>query len=988
MFGFASQIDDEEDTSGNSTCPSTYKHFNASVKPRSKLGRRKVVPQKDEKAQDSDACTNGEQKLQSQWYQRDDSGICISGSTPSLTHPLSRTGTLFNNSSKNDGNGFTPGFTPSSRTGRENKFVLPHTPVRFFKSEPLKEINRVSNVINKSDSSESSTLTTEAIKEEGRNSLQRQLNSSFICDESLPLAASNDSQQNSLAANKTCNETANSDDSFMTCHDIHRPEVQSNKTFYDPEFLKTPGKNLAEIRIDESPFDPLEGFLEQSDDFGDYKTKTPLSNNNYQRKPVNGSTSETNCSSVVETAKTCVKSLNSSVQGRDHSQNDQIAYPLVETDAIPLPEHPIRAGRSTVSPVPLGYQGRDNIAHLKDSVFKYPGFPLGPPLKCMQTGDLNLNTSDVGNMRTLEGKDHGELAHNEDTTNVTYPQHSRGQLAQKNSFTSQFQKSGLSDSGKALSLSSSLGRPLSAASCATNRGVISSSVNGPKNSFEKGGPPVSVEVGTLMNHPQNQDGNRVGGVDRKMHSRVGGVDRLSHVPNSVVREPNVCPKNSGLASRGIVADQLDSSITWISCVKPAKVQSNHKVARPGAIADESLSSRSLQEEDPTVRNQSQGVDTGTVILDDPTVVAKGQCPPAQPQSQPPAPITPRVSPTNVVSKQPNPVQTPLETPQSNSVASALMKPQPQNVIKINGTPYTVLSLLGRGGSSQVYQALGPQSSKLMAIKCVNLASVEEAMATDYLNEIALLLKLQGCPSVIKMIEHEYVEQSQMLYVVLEKGDIDFSKLIKNISETKQISMPMITYYWTEMLNAVHEIHKRGIIHSDLKPANFLLVEGRLKLIDFGIASSLQGDDTTSVLKEVPAGTYNYMSPEAISGRKINRKSDVWSMGCILFNLLYGRTPFSHLNNRWQKLHAIADLNHKVSFPKLQQHTPPSLRLALRWCLIKDVASRPTVEELVQLSELAPHLDSSLGKEIDGMMCKYFRKVLPNLKVLSEEEEFV
>jgi serine/threonine-protein kinase TTK/MPS1 len=69
-------------------------------------------------------------------------------------------------------------------------------------------------------------------------------------------------------------------------------------------------------------------------------------------------------------------------------------------------------------------------------------------------------------------------------------------------------------------------------------------------------------------------------------------------------------------------------------------------------------------------------------------------------------------------------------------------------------------------------------------------------------------------------------------------------------------------YWHQMLQAVNYIHQNGVIHSDLKPANFLMIDGRLKLIDFGIASNI-AIDSTSIIKFSQAGTFNYISPEAL-----------------------------------------------------------------------------------------------------------------------------
>lgn len=96
----------------------------------------------------------------------------------------------------------------------------------------------------------------------------------------------------------------------------------------------------------------------------------------------------------------------------------------------------------------------------------------------------------------------------------------------------------------------------------------------------------------------------------------------------------------------------------------------------------------------------------------------------------------------------------------------------------------------------------------------------------------------------------------------------------------------------QMLEAVHVIHEDKIVHSDLKPANFVLVRGELKLIDFGIAKAI-ANDTTNIQRDQQIGTVNYMSPEAIEetnrndGKKImklGRASDVWSLGCILYQV--------------------------------------------------------------------------------------------------------
>ncbi|CAD1469945.1 unnamed protein product, partial [Heterotrigona itama] len=298
-----------------------------------------------------------------------------------------------------------------------------------------------------------------------------------------------------------------------------------------------------------------------------------------------------------------------------------------------------------------------------------------------------------------------------------------------------------------------------------------------------------------------------------------------------------------------------------------------------------------------------------------------------------------------------------------SLPSNVPKSRQTRTLFVNEKEYLILDTLGQGMSGEVLRAQDLSSLELCAIKCVNLERMDKDSAQGCLDEILIEIK------------------SPMVYVVMEMGDTDFSRLLKTMSREKQISLTMILYYWTEMLTAVKHIHDNGVIHSDLKPANFLLVRGRLKLIDFGIACSMNAD-MTSVIKNCPIGTLNYISPEAlmdIGGNsdsptqnvkyKISFKSDVWSLGCILYSLVYGHTPFHHIRSQWAKVNAIINPKLNIPFPITMMsedgnkaiQIPPILIDVMRKCLQHDPKARPTVAELLQIEYIPTkeHMSTTL-----------------------------
>jgi serine/threonine protein kinase len=281
----------------------------------------------------------------------------------------------------------------------------------------------------------------------------------------------------------------------------------------------------------------------------------------------------------------------------------------------------------------------------------------------------------------------------------------------------------------------------------------------------------------------------------------------------------------------------------------------------------------------------------------------------------------------------------------------------KRIQEVNGIPYLTLSKIGNGGSSKVYKVLSPDRN-MYAIKQVSIAGVDDYVVESFVNEIELLKRLQHSDRIIKLIDSAVNTADKTISIVLELGDLDLSRLIeKNKVENQVINTNFLRLIWQQMLEAVQTVHEAMVIHGDLKPANFMFIDGTIKLIDFGIAVSLIPDaSTTSVERSHRVGTLNYMAPESLQVQpgkntdearvKQGRHADVWSLGCILYQLVYGHPVFPQ-TELFQKISAICDDYCEIQFPFVEDRADfLNLRDVMMSCLQRNPKKRSTIEDLL------------------------------------------
>lgn len=278
----------------------------------------------------------------------------------------------------------------------------------------------------------------------------------------------------------------------------------------------------------------------------------------------------------------------------------------------------------------------------------------------------------------------------------------------------------------------------------------------------------------------------------------------------------------------------------------------------------------------------------------------------------------------------------------------------------NGMPcrYAKGRFLGKGGFAKCYEVQDMETKEIFAAKIVAKASITKPRAHA---------KLRSEISIHRSLDHDkvvhfydYFEDSEYVYIILELCSNQTLNEFMRKRPSKRLSEQESMFYLYELIAALKYLHRRRVIHRDLKLGNlFLDADSRLKVGDFGLAAQLEHDGEK---KRTICGTPNYIAPEILEGKHGHSyEVDIWSLGVILYTMLVGRPPFetSDVKTTYRRIRY-----NQYSFPETVRLSDPAKDL-IAAILRTDPRSRPSLDEILaspwfQTSRLPPPMPVTIS----------------------------
>ncbi|GAX78152.1 hypothetical protein CEUSTIGMA_g5594.t1 [Chlamydomonas eustigma] len=256
--------------------------------------------------------------------------------------------------------------------------------------------------------------------------------------------------------------------------------------------------------------------------------------------------------------------------------------------------------------------------------------------------------------------------------------------------------------------------------------------------------------------------------------------------------------------------------------------------------------------------------------------------------------------------------------------------------------YEVQHSIGRGKYSQVFAARHVPTGTTVALKKVAIFDMMDPQTRqDCLKEVRILQNLQH-PNIVKCF-NSFIQDNDLIIVMEWAQSGDLAQLVKQrAQEGRPFTQDEVWLLFGQICHAVQHMHERRMMHRDLKPSNiFIASDGCLKLGDLGLSRYFSSRTLQAV---TTVGTPYYMSPECIKGQPYEFSSDIWSLGCLLYELITLRNPFY---KEHQSLYVLGKNISACTYEQLPDSFEPELRNLVSSMLQPVPQSRPTVGQLVE-----------------------------------------
>ncbi len=280
--------------------------------------------------------------------------------------------------------------------------------------------------------------------------------------------------------------------------------------------------------------------------------------------------------------------------------------------------------------------------------------------------------------------------------------------------------------------------------------------------------------------------------------------------------------------------------------------------------------------------------------------------------------------------------------------------------------YRVVSVLGKGGMGIVYKAYDTKLDRYVAIKMLNASAHDKERFIERFKREAKNQAKLSHPNIVAV--YGFIEYSNLLGIVMEY--VEGESLEKVIDRQGRFNLYDVIYILKQLLLGMGYAHSKGFVHRDIKPSNIILnKEGITKIMDFGISKSLYDNSVTKTGSKI--GTVFYMSPEQVKGQEVTNRSDIYSIGCTVYEMIVGQPPFDYTSE-----YEVMDGHLKKTPTKISEKltsVPEQVDKIVLKALEKSPMNRySSCEEMF-------HDVQELDKHVAKLYTSYFKRTEPKSK---------